>query len=169
MHRLSKREWPSRAVLNSEIIFSRVLYEPLLSFDHGYQRAALEALGIRVLDPDTHLTGLLAEEPDAVLTPFGRPRAFRAAYDRSTNWSRHSPGWGGAVSPSSCELLAFNERPVLESVLPGGRVREIACRGGKDHGRSIVVSNRYAVADVCLKPAPAMRKAPEIGTSLCPH
>lgn len=55
VHRLSKREWPSRAVLDSEIIFSRVLYEPLLSFDHGYRRAALKALGIRMLDPDTHL------------------------------------------------------------------------------------------------------------------
>jgi predicted nucleic acid-binding protein len=42
--------------------------ELLLTFDHGYQRAALEAFGITVLDPDTYLTGLLAEEPDAVLT-----------------------------------------------------------------------------------------------------
>lgn len=39
----------------------------LLTFDHGYQRAELQALGVAVLDPDTYLIGLLAEEPDAVL------------------------------------------------------------------------------------------------------
>jgi predicted nucleic acid-binding protein len=41
--------------------------ELLLTFDHGYERDELEALGVMVLDPDTYLTGLLAEEPDAVL------------------------------------------------------------------------------------------------------
>ncbi|HET6447974.1 MAG TPA: hypothetical protein VFG31_02605 [Conexibacter sp.] len=41
--------------------------ELLLTFDHGYQQAAFKALGVTVLDPDTYLTGLLAEEPGAVL------------------------------------------------------------------------------------------------------
>jgi predicted nucleic acid-binding protein len=41
--------------------------ELLLTFDHGYQHAALEAFGVTVLDPDTYLSELLAEEPDAVL------------------------------------------------------------------------------------------------------
>jgi len=41
--------------------------ELLLTFDRGYQRAELRALGVAVLDPDAYLTGLLAEEPGAVL------------------------------------------------------------------------------------------------------
>ena len=41
--------------------------ELLLTFDHGYQQPALEALGVTVLDPDAYLTGLLAEESGAVL------------------------------------------------------------------------------------------------------
>jgi predicted nucleic acid-binding protein len=39
----------------------------LLTFDHGYQRAQLQALGVTVLDPDTYLTRLLAEEPGTVI------------------------------------------------------------------------------------------------------
>jgi predicted nucleic acid-binding protein len=41
--------------------------ELLLTFDHGYQRAGLQALGVAVVDPDGYLTDLLADEPDAVL------------------------------------------------------------------------------------------------------
>lgn len=41
--------------------------ELLLTFDHGYQRAELQALGVAVVDPDAYLTGLLAKEPEAVL------------------------------------------------------------------------------------------------------
>ena len=41
--------------------------ELLLTFDHGYQHGELQALGVAVVDPDTYLTDLLAEEPDAVL------------------------------------------------------------------------------------------------------
>lgn len=41
--------------------------ELLLTFDHGYRRAELEAFGVTVLDPDAYLAGLLGEEPDAVL------------------------------------------------------------------------------------------------------
>jgi predicted nucleic acid-binding protein len=41
--------------------------ELLLTFDRGYQRAALQALGVTVVDPDVYLTELLAEEPSAVL------------------------------------------------------------------------------------------------------
>jgi predicted nucleic acid-binding protein len=41
--------------------------ELLLTFDHGYQRAELQALGVAVVDPDAYLTDLLAEEPGAVL------------------------------------------------------------------------------------------------------
>lgn len=41
--------------------------ELLLTFDHGYQRAELQALGVAVVDPDTYLTELLTQEPVAVL------------------------------------------------------------------------------------------------------
>lgn len=41
--------------------------ELLLTFDRGYQRVELQALGVAVLDPDTYLARLLAEEPGAVL------------------------------------------------------------------------------------------------------
>jgi hypothetical protein len=41
--------------------------ELLLTFDRGYQRAGLQALGVAVVDPDGYLTDLLAEEPSAVL------------------------------------------------------------------------------------------------------
>ncbi len=41
--------------------------ELLLTFDHGYRRAELQALGVDVVDPDVYLTELLAEEPEAVL------------------------------------------------------------------------------------------------------
>jgi predicted nucleic acid-binding protein len=41
--------------------------ELLLTFDHGYQQAELEALGVTVRDPDAYLTELLAEESGAVL------------------------------------------------------------------------------------------------------
>ena len=39
----------------------------LLTFDRGYVHDQLQAHGVVVLDPDTYLTELLAEEPDAVL------------------------------------------------------------------------------------------------------
>lgn len=39
----------------------------LLTFDRGYVHERLDAHGVVVLDPDTYLTSLLAEEPDAVL------------------------------------------------------------------------------------------------------
>jgi len=39
----------------------------LLTFDLGYVHDQLQAHGVVVLDPDTYLTELLAEEPDAVL------------------------------------------------------------------------------------------------------
>lgn len=39
----------------------------LLTFDRGYTHEHLRAHGVVVLDPDTYLTALLAEEPDAVL------------------------------------------------------------------------------------------------------
>jgi len=41
--------------------------ELLLTFDRGYRRTELEALGVTVRDPDAYLVGLLGEEPDAVL------------------------------------------------------------------------------------------------------
>lgn len=41
--------------------------ELLLTFDRGYAHEQLRAHGVVVLDPDTYLTALLAEEPDAVL------------------------------------------------------------------------------------------------------
>jgi predicted nucleic acid-binding protein len=41
--------------------------ELLLTFDHGYRRAELQARGVAVLDPDTYLTDLLTKEPEAVL------------------------------------------------------------------------------------------------------
>jgi predicted nucleic acid-binding protein len=41
--------------------------ELLLTFDHGYRRAELEAFGVTVRDPDTYLVRLVGEEPDAVL------------------------------------------------------------------------------------------------------
>ncbi len=39
----------------------------LLTFDRGYVHEQLRARGVMVLDPDTYLTALFAEEPDAVL------------------------------------------------------------------------------------------------------
>jgi predicted nucleic acid-binding protein len=39
----------------------------LLTFDSGYVHEQLRAHGVVVLDPDTYLTALLVEEPDAVL------------------------------------------------------------------------------------------------------
>jgi predicted nucleic acid-binding protein len=42
--------------------------ELALTFDHGYQQAELEALGVTVRDPDAYLAGLLAEESGAVLS-----------------------------------------------------------------------------------------------------
>jgi predicted nucleic acid-binding protein len=42
--------------------------ELLLTFDHGYQRGELQALGVTVRHPDTYLTELLAEESGAVLS-----------------------------------------------------------------------------------------------------
>jgi hypothetical protein len=39
----------------------------LLTFDRGYVYERLQAHGVVVLDPDSYLTSLLAEEPDAVL------------------------------------------------------------------------------------------------------
>jgi predicted nucleic acid-binding protein len=39
----------------------------LLTFDRGYVHERLQARGVEVLDPDTYLTELLAEEPEAVL------------------------------------------------------------------------------------------------------
>jgi hypothetical protein len=39
----------------------------LLTFDSGYVHDQLGGHGVVVLDPDTYLTALLAQEPDAVL------------------------------------------------------------------------------------------------------
>jgi len=41
--------------------------ELLLTFDRGYQRGELQALGVAVVDPDAYLVDLFTEEPDAVL------------------------------------------------------------------------------------------------------
>lgn len=41
--------------------------ELLLTFDQGYRRAELQALGVTVVDPDVYLTELLSQEPSAVL------------------------------------------------------------------------------------------------------
>jgi predicted nucleic acid-binding protein len=39
----------------------------LLTFDHGYERAALAERGIEVAEPDEFLSGLLDEQPSAAL------------------------------------------------------------------------------------------------------
>jgi len=76
---------PPRAVLDSDVIYSRVLHELfgrlateadlLITSDRGFVAEPLARRGIEVISPDRLLTRTFASEPTAVLTALAEQAA----------------------------------------------------------------------------------------------